>query len=189
MFKFQSVEDKLRVLNNGPYVIKNRTLSLLELTPMFQFKPMPEHLAPVWVKLFHIPFGLWNPRAIGILASRLGHPMEVDELTEEMRLLNYAKVLVRLDLTKELLNTIHYDYSDDFGEFDIEVKYVNLTMFCKQCKRIGHVDGSCPPEGSDTSRVLSYAAAARGNGRARTQFRPRPYINRNVQTGGPNSQR
>lgn len=172
VFKFQSVEAKLRVLNNGPYVIKNRTLSLQELTPTFQFKPMPEHLAPVWVKLFHIPFGLWNPRAIGILASRLGPPMEVDVLTEEMRLLNYAKVLVRLDLTKEPVNSIHYDYSDDLGDFDIKVQYLNLPLYCKKCKKIGHVEDGCPPEGSGNTGVLSYAAAAR-NGRARTKSRPR----------------
>ncbi|GKE92589.1 RNA-directed DNA polymerase, eukaryota, reverse transcriptase zinc-binding domain protein, partial [Tanacetum coccineum] len=74
-FKFKNEEGMNSVLENSPWMI------------------------PLWVKMFDIPLEAWNKKGISKLASSLGKPLVMDEMTANMSQygrgrIGFARVLV-----------------------------------------------------------------------------------------------
>lgn len=180
IFKFENAEDRQKVLQSGPYVVNRRTLTLEVISNTFNFEPPPEHILPIWIKMYGLPYKLWKPRKIGALACRFGTPIEVDELTFGKNLLNFVRVLVKLDISKDLPSS--YVFTSPSGDFKVRLEYENVPTLCKKCLKSGHEESSCPPE--QVYNRSSYAAAAASRpGRGRRLSRDRPARQRQESLG------
>ena len=144
VYRFKNVEDKLAVLANGPYLIYGRPLILKVMPEYFNFGRDEMSCVPVWVKLPNLPLKCWSPRCLAKIASKLGTPIQSDQLTFNMARISYARVLVELNLLAELKSSIVINLPNG-STLNQPVIYETLPRFCTSCKVLGHKTGACIP--------------------------------------------
>lgn len=57
---------------------------------------------PIWVLFPQLPLVYWGDMSIGKIASAIGNPLLTDECTSKKLRVSYARVLIEVDVTKEL---------------------------------------------------------------------------------------
>ncbi|GJV73509.1 ATPase, F1/V1/A1 complex, alpha/beta subunit [Tanacetum coccineum] len=119
----------------------------------FKFKDEKEpNKLPIWVKLLNVPMEAWSMKGISDLASSLGKPIIMDEMTARMYAkgegrLNFARVLIEVEAKKELKKEIEVVYkgSKNYEKFTkkIQVEYAWKPPCCDKCQVFGHDNKSC----------------------------------------------
>lgn len=102
VFKSPTHEDRLQVLEGGPYSRAGRQLHLKPIPRFFSFEEKEMTIFPVWVKIHRWSLELWHKKAISKFVSRIGSPECTDAITCRKKSLSYARVLIHIDATKEL---------------------------------------------------------------------------------------
>ncbi|CAH9068711.1 unnamed protein product, partial [Cuscuta epithymum] len=100
VFQFKTDEDRTRVLLDGPYDVAGRMLMLKELSEAFSFEDEEFLKVPLWVKFPRYPMECWNEEKINIVASKVAQPIYTDGVTNEKTKLDYARVLIEVDISK-----------------------------------------------------------------------------------------
>ena len=128
---------------------------------------------PVSVKFLNLPLKCWSPRCFAKIASKLGTPIQSDQLTFNMTRISYARVLVELDLLAELKSSIVINLPNG-SILHQPVIYETLSRFYKLCKVLGHKMGAC------TSPPLPVVArpASKENNSANTRSKDRSVFDR-----------
>nr|GFB48110.1 hypothetical protein [Tanacetum cinerariifolium] len=131
---------------------------------------------PIWINLVNAPFEAWSVTGINTLASRLGRPMVMDQMTANMckngtRRLGFARFLVEVN-KGFFLEKIKVQYKDALDNINI-IKYVNVEYswkldLCEYCSGFGHGLKNCKvrkkSEEEIKSEIISKNANAnRGN--------------------------
>ncbi|VFQ96191.1 unnamed protein product [Cuscuta campestris] len=142
IFQFLSDEDRRKVLHNGPYVLYGKTLLLRILPEGFHFDFDAFMTVNVWVKYVDVPLKLWNAVAFECLGSRVGTPIRTDGGTKNKGRLSYCRMLIQVDMSKELPTSFVVSLSDG-EEFTQKVVYEGLPNYCFHCKKFGHNQLSC----------------------------------------------
>lgn len=79
---------------------------------------------------------LVTPPCLSKIASVLGKPIQYDQLTSNLSCLSYTRVLIKIDLRKELRHSI--EVSLPFGPTLYQkVVYETLSKFCNFCHVLG----------------------------------------------------
>jgi len=142
VFKFTSEEDRLSVLNGGPYFIYGRSLMLKNMPRCFRFGGEEFATVPVWVQLPDLPLDCWNARALSKIASRIGKPITTDRMTLTKERLSFARVMVEVDASKELVSSLEIKLPT--GDiYDQLVVFEDTPKYCKKCKVFGHIESAC----------------------------------------------
>ncbi|XP_016497216.1 uncharacterized protein LOC107816056 [Nicotiana tabacum] len=106
IFRFQSDEDKLKVLKYGPYTFNNRPVMLKQWVPDFDISKESNRIVPTWVILPGLPIQYWVTKNLGRIASYLGKPVCTDKLTTQGDRISNARILVDMDISQLLPNFI-----------------------------------------------------------------------------------
>nr|GEV41773.1 hypothetical protein [Tanacetum cinerariifolium] len=117
----------------------------------FQDEKEPSKL-PIWVKILNVPMKDWSLKRINSLASCLGKPIIIDDMTAKMcakgegRLI-FARVLIEIDARKELKKEIEVVYKGNkcHEKFNkrIQMEYAWKPPCCDICKVFGHDNKGC----------------------------------------------
>ena len=83
VFRFDTMEDQAKVLENGPYIIYGSPLLLKPMPKYFNFGKEAISTFPVWVQIRNVPLTLWNSMIFGKICSKLGRPLHMDKLTTQ----------------------------------------------------------------------------------------------------------
>lgn len=75
-------------------------------TPEFNFKEEILTTIPLWIKLPNLPLNFWNVVVLSKIGSRLGQSFYANECTTQVRRISFARILVEMDVTKELLKNV-----------------------------------------------------------------------------------
>lgn len=96
-----------------------------------------------------ISFGLMGDRSIGEIASAIGKQLLTDECISKKLSVSYARVLIEVDVTKELKHqiTIRDPARDKVTQ---HVEYEWKPPFCTQCNKVGHM---CKPKNEKPKNV------------------------------------
>lgn len=85
------------------------------------------------------PQEFWRPESVFTIASNLGIPICIDSTSNkplfDRAFGHYVRVLVDIDLTKELKHRILVERVG--FEFFIEIEYERIPLYCGYCKCIG----------------------------------------------------
>ncbi|CAH9135335.1 unnamed protein product [Cuscuta epithymum] len=137
IFKFQTDEDRMKVLNEGPYTIFGKLLMLKVLSDDFTFDDEEFLKVPIWVKFPQLPMKLWNKDAMSEVASMVGVPLTTDLITQERSNHNFARVLIEVDVSKPppLSFPIRLPSHKVIKQL---VVYETFPNFCFHCKKYGH---------------------------------------------------
>ena len=142
VFKFQSDDDRRKVLEGGPYFAYGSNLILKNMPRCFRFEGDDVSSVPTWIKLPGLPLDCWNARALGKIASKVGKPISTDKLTLSKERISFARVLVEVDASKDIISEVEVRLPT--GEvYQQSVIPELIPKFCKMCKSFGHVEGGC----------------------------------------------
>ncbi|XP_074277298.1 uncharacterized protein LOC141600940 [Silene latifolia] len=127
-FRFASAEDMNKIrsdtwnVNGFPLVFKPWSPTIIDE-----------------LNVSHVPVPRW-------VASAIGNPICANEHTTNKSKLAFARVLVDVDLSKELPKAIKIN-SPYRGPLLQAVAYEWVPHFCTACKKIGHTQDRCKPAG------------------------------------------
>jgi len=142
LFEFQSEEDRLKVLNGGPYFAYGSNLMLKILPPCFRFGSEEMTTVPTWIQLPDLPFDCWTERALSKIVSKVGIPITTDKLTRTCDRISFARVLVEVDVSKDLVTSVEVKLPTGVI-YDQLVVFESTPKYCKKCKTFGHGDVGC----------------------------------------------
>ncbi|GJZ35071.1 RNA-directed DNA polymerase, eukaryota, reverse transcriptase zinc-binding domain protein [Tanacetum coccineum] len=117
---------------------------------------------PVWIKLFNIPLEAWSVKGISALASRLGKPLVMDDMTASMchngnGRSAFARVLVEIEVVKGFKDLIERQYKDKNNNV-IRTKFVKVKfswnpISCSHCNVFRHSDSRCYKNGTKKDQI------------------------------------
>ncbi|CAN0826590.1 hypothetical protein LINGRAPRIM_LOCUS2308 [Linum grandiflorum] len=104
LVRFKSKHDYEWAIEGGPWMLGETYLTVHQWHKGFNPWTSEVKTTMAWVQLPDLPIEFYNPIAVKRIASRIGHPIRVDRATEEGARGKYARVCVKVDLTKHLLS-------------------------------------------------------------------------------------
>lgn len=90
------------MLCNGPWTVNGFVMGLEVWSPRFHPDMPLEYYSPVWICLPRLPLMYWDKKNIGRIAAMVGKPLWVDEVTDSLGRIEYARVCVKVNLAKPL---------------------------------------------------------------------------------------
>ncbi|PWA75859.1 hypothetical protein CTI12_AA238320 [Artemisia annua] len=141
--KFKSDEGLNYVLENGPWLVDGKPFFVQKWEAgLCMVKPEPSKV-PIWVKIYNVPLEAWNTEGISSIASSVGNPIIMDRITASMCLRAYgrasfARVLVEVDASRELAESIEICYNKLGKSMNLRVGYDWKPPLCTHCKVFGH---------------------------------------------------
>ncbi|KAK4362419.1 hypothetical protein RND71_017660 [Anisodus tanguticus] len=125
VFKFNNEADKEKVMANGPHFVYRTPLPLKDIPHcgryalyLFGYDYRPYH---------------WNEMALSRILSRIGRPIGTDKLTNDKGQASYARALVEIDLSKEVVHSIELKLWDG-THIDQDLIYEKRSGYCNECR-------------------------------------------------------
>lgn len=89
----------------------------------------------------YLPWEHWRERTLREIARAIGTPLIIESATQYRHFGHYAKVLIDIDISKHIFDEIIVE-RDGF-DFQVEVIYKRLSLFCSHCCIIEHNLSNC----------------------------------------------
>uniref|UniRef100_A0A5B7BHC4 Uncharacterized protein n=1 Tax=Davidia involucrata TaxID=16924 RepID=A0A5B7BHC4_DAVIN len=102
----------MHVMKEGPLYMENKPLILRPWSMKMNMKNKGINFVPIWVRFPGLDLHFWAPKLIGRLASSIGSPMFTDHLTASRDKVSYARMCIKVDITKEMPNSIPIRWPD-----------------------------------------------------------------------------
>ena len=171
VFKFQNEEDRDRVLLGGPYETYGAPWLMKMMPPYFNFGDDCFTKIPTWVRLPSLPLECWNERALSKICSYIGEPLASDQCTARRLRFAYARVLVEVDVTKDLVKEFDF-FLPNGKQVNQSVIYEHEPIQCGKCHKVGHSELKCKTKAQKrTGRSRSRARRMTDNSRVENSMR------------------
>ncbi|KAL0919933.1 hypothetical protein M5K25_009024 [Dendrobium thyrsiflorum] len=141
---FSSAAARDAVLQGGPWLIGGSLLGMVRWTSDYVPNSLAGLHSSVWVRLPQLPLLYWDVTNLNRMANFIGEPLWLDSHTSTWGRSSFARMCVRLDLSKPLLPGIWI--KGLHGRFFQRIEYEGLSNFCFACGMIGHTVDRCPSE-------------------------------------------
>ncbi|GKA59810.1 ATPase, F1/V1/A1 complex, alpha/beta subunit [Tanacetum coccineum] len=119
---------------------------------------------PIWVKIINVPIESWGVKGISALASSIGKPIIMDEMTARMcekgeGRLSFARVLIEIEAGKPIKEEIEAIYKgsmchEKFSK-KIQVEYAWKPPCCDKCQVFGHDTSRCGYKEKEIQRMTN----------------------------------
>ncbi|KAI0529035.1 hypothetical protein KFK09_001580 [Dendrobium nobile] len=168
MLKFSAHEDYDMALAGGVWFFLGKPFVLQKWVP--NFKPVREDFSsiPIWFKIIDLPLPCWTPEGISRIASKIGKPLVVNDLTAEKTRLTYARVCVQVSKDCAYPETIPISI---LGEpFILKIQCEWKPSPCQHCGSIVHTPDFCPSKPPSPQSDIQIPT----RGRSHSRKPPRP---------------
>lgn len=138
MAKFDNSDDYHRAVLGGPWVVFGHYLTVHPWEP--SISPLNLEITSVfgWVRLPGLPYHYYHKNVLRTIGEAIGKVIRIDYNTAEVEKARFARLAVRLDLTKPLVSMFKIDGVTQF------VEYEGLPTICFHCGCYGHLENTCP---------------------------------------------
>jgi hypothetical protein len=140
-FRFSSAEDRKSVWSSGVWNLNPGLLRLSSWSPDFNPLKQKQTHCQVWVRFHCLPLEYWQTRILFEIAAAIGTPISIDDNTRNHTFGHYARVLVDINLSNNLHDSLLVE-REKFA-FNIDLEYEKLPFFGSSCNCIGHSFESC----------------------------------------------
>ncbi|GJT55299.1 RNA-directed DNA polymerase, eukaryota, reverse transcriptase zinc-binding domain protein [Tanacetum coccineum] len=150
--KFRNEEDMGKVIELGPWIVNHKPFFVKKWDPNIGLSKKEETKIPLWAKMKNIALEAWTKDGISALASSLGKPIRMDNVTAQActtgrERADFARVLVEFEAKKGFKEHIDIQYrSKDnvvIGTKKVEVEYQWKPDICSHCMVFGHKERTC----------------------------------------------
>lgn len=111
-------------------------------SPLFDAIKERTDVFPVWVRAPGLPFFLWTESVFKAIGNRLGTYLEADMSFLKTKNRAMARILVSLNPSGGLPQTINLEYKEYL--FEQLLDYEHLPFRCHICHEYGHLAKECP---------------------------------------------
>ncbi|GJT76140.1 zinc knuckle CX2CX4HX4C containing protein [Tanacetum coccineum] len=171
--KFHSDEGLNHVVDNGPWMVSNKPIIVQKWDINMCLDKIEPATVPLWIRMSNVPLEAWTTKGISALASRVGKPMVMDQITgtlckEGMGRFRFARVLVEVSASKPLPNEIEVVYKNGLNEEIcreiVKVVYDWKPSMCNKCCVFGHTSVRCGKKhGEEAAKTVGKDANMESN--------------------------
>lgn len=97
--------------------------------------------AQIWVRIYELSWEYWDPQIITGIARAVGTPLKIDGNSLDGMFGHYARVLVEVDLSSSLEETVLLERQGHCAF--VSISYERLPEYCSHCSIIGHSVNNC----------------------------------------------
>ncbi|GKC09661.1 RNA-directed DNA polymerase, eukaryota, reverse transcriptase zinc-binding domain protein [Tanacetum coccineum] len=150
--KFRNNEGIQSVIEMGPWMVNGKPMFMQKWDPSMSLDKSEPSKIPLWVKLRNLPLEAWTTMGISVVASRLGTPLIMDQVTTSMckggtGRFGFARVLIDVEAVKGIPDKVEILYKNRdgmvTGKKSVDVNYDWAPQVCSFCKVFGHRDKNC----------------------------------------------
>ncbi|XP_028808403.1 uncharacterized protein LOC114762972 [Neltuma alba] len=147
MVNFENEADYQVTLLGGPWVIQGHYLTVHPWEPTLSPRNLEIKQEFGWVRLPGLPYHYYHKHMLRAIGEVIGRVLRIDYNTEDVAKARFARLAVKIDLTKPLVSKIKLDGITQY------VEYEGLPTICYHCGRYGHLDIACPLKERASSNV------------------------------------
>ncbi|XP_057426142.1 uncharacterized protein LOC130719538 [Lotus japonicus] len=139
--KFDTQEDKVKVLTGAPWMIFDHYLSVKPWTSDFVAADSRINTTAVWIRIPGLGLQLYHRRILMTIAKGVGKPLKVDMNTVNMSKGRFARVCVEIDLDQPVVGMLRLR-----GTW-YKIEYEGLHLLCGGSGWYSHLTRNCvaPP--------------------------------------------
>lgn len=142
LLEFQTEEDKLVVLGRRWSFYHKSPVTFKAWDPSLELDDIDFSKIPVWVQLPNLKTRFWTSKGLSKITSYLRIPITTDILTANRSRVNFARVLVEVDVKSYLPDVILITGPE--GEKLVQsVRYEFRMPKFSMCNMIGHLSEQC----------------------------------------------
>ena len=177
-FKFKHEHGMNQVLDSSPWLVGGRRLLVQKwCLDVCLVKTEPVNV-PLWIKLYDVPLEALTVQGISSLASSLGKPLLMDDMTATVcqygkGRIGYVRILVEVDAKKEFKYNIVVQCRNSAGSIIrtklVRVDYTWKPPVCKHCGVFGHSLAQCCKRPRTAEEIIK--AQNENNGRQNDKVR------------------
>lgn len=127
-----------KLLQEKSYSMRGRPVIIKKWTSEFDFQRDILREVPVWIKLHNLPLCCWSIESLSRIASIVRVPLCADQCTSDQQRVNYARVLVQVDMTQDLVDRVTIEKTNG-DQLVQRVEYEWRPLFRKSCSQLGHM--------------------------------------------------
>lgn len=155
--RFSCAEDRDSVLNGGPWIVDDATLTLEPWSPTFIPSPSALPRTVLWMRIPNLPSLCWNEPCIRLIVAAAGEFVKLDDSTSLGTKGCFARVAIRVDTSKPLVPGTNVELEGfDLLVYWQQFQYEHIHLICSKCGRLGHRTSICP----STAQVHSTPTSA-----------------------------
>lgn len=108
LVRFDTVVGQNEVIQGGMLHFDNKPLIVKAWSSEIEFTRDELYSVPIWIKLPGLDFKYWSQKGLSKIGSLIGKPLMVDSNTEKKTGLNYAKLLVEVEMNASLPDSMTF---------------------------------------------------------------------------------
>ena len=152
-FKFKTKEGMDKMLEDGPWMIRNVPIILKMWSASIKLEKEDLKAIPVWVKMHDVPLTAYTEDGLSLIASKIGVPKMLDTYTatmcaESWGRSSYARALIEVQAGAELKRSVTVAIpsldGNGYSKVEVKIEYDWEPLRCSGCCVFGHDDSSCP---------------------------------------------
>ncbi|KAK4420260.1 hypothetical protein Salat_2439100 [Sesamum alatum] len=90
------------VIEGGSWLFQGQPIVLQKWQPGMTSLKQSHRQIPLWVKFRNLPMEYWTTEGLSVIASGVGSPLYLDAITRNCARVDYARVCVLVDISREL---------------------------------------------------------------------------------------
>ncbi|KAL3744820.1 hypothetical protein ACJRO7_013998 [Eucalyptus globulus] len=90
----------------------------------------------VWIHLRNLPLECWTVPSMSAIASAAGKPLYVDQRTDQMKMLSFARICVEVTANQSRVETAKVTLKGVSRSINIEYEWFPIA--CPDCNTFGH---------------------------------------------------
>ncbi|KAL2931849.1 hypothetical protein RDABS01_037259 [Bienertia sinuspersici] len=142
LVRFKSIEQREQIWNDEPKFFDSKPVIMKRWDSEMELHKETIKNVPIWIRFPKLELKYWGHRSLHKLGDAIGTTLKVDRLTEQKERLAYARIMVEVDIQKELPNQI--DFINEKGISMVQmIEYEWRPNLCSKCNKYGHREEEC----------------------------------------------
>lgn len=142
LVRFDTSIGKEEVLQGGINHFDNKAFTVKAWHKDMKFTREELYTVPIWVKLPALDFKYWGPKGLSKIGSMIGKPLMADKNTERKIGLNFARLLIEVDVDSPLPDKVFFK-NEKGALVEQRIQYDWKPVLCKHCQKYGHSKEEC----------------------------------------------
>ena len=134
-----SSDDDVRLIVNGRNTMMGkRPVLVRHWDKDFDFKKVILRVITIWIRLLKLPMHLWGMNNLSRIGTIFRVPIFADNPTSRKSIIQYARILVEIDVSKPLPKEVLVE--DEDGSVFKQAYYAEwVPHLCPKCQLVGHI--------------------------------------------------
>ncbi|KAL2901408.1 hypothetical protein RDABS01_026490 [Bienertia sinuspersici] len=142
LVRFNTLEQCHKALTGDPQFFDYKPLIMKQWSPDIELHKENVKTVPMWIRMPNLDLKYWGQGCLHKLGDIIGTTLKVDNVTMNKDRLSYARILVEVELDKELPDYIRFQNEKGLP-VQQNIEYEWRPTFCTVCKKYGHPSDKC----------------------------------------------